>query len=100
MDWGVRQADELDLEVFIEAAEPGVPLYLKHGFRVVDHHWIDPKVANPSKEWILLKEKIPPIRWTFMWRPRKGTFLEGQTKVPWENDKASEEPEGPDGRLS
>ncbi|KAL9003985.1 MAG: hypothetical protein Q9188_003170 [Gyalolechia gomerana] len=89
VSWGVQRADELDLEVFIEAVEPGVPLYLKHGFRVIDQHWVDPKVPNPSEEWIQLKEKIPPIPWTFMWRPRKGTY----TKLPWEDD---EEADGPD----
>ncbi|KAL8897669.1 MAG: hypothetical protein Q9207_007099 [Kuettlingeria erythrocarpa] len=86
MDWGVRQADELDLEIFIEAATPGVPLYLKHGFLEIDDHWIDPKVADPTDEWKKLRERIPPIRWTFMWRPLKGTFELGSTKYPWEQE--------------
>lgn len=76
VNWGVQKADELGLETFIEAAEPGVPLYLRHGFQVVDYHWIDPKVEEPSEEWKRLKEKIPPIRWAFMRRPRGGILEE------------------------
>lgn len=66
VDWGIRQADELDLEIFIEAATPEVPLYLQHGFLEIDDRWLDPKVPDPSDEWKKLKEKISPIRWTFM----------------------------------
>ncbi|KAL8808964.1 MAG: hypothetical protein Q9223_003747 [Gallowayella weberi] len=83
VDWGVKKADELGLETFIEAAEPGVPLYLSHGFGAMDEFWVDPKVEDPSEEWKQLKEKIPPIRWVFMWRPQRGRIEEGKTIVPW-----------------
>ncbi|KAL8687268.1 MAG: hypothetical protein Q9218_006507 [Villophora microphyllina] len=68
VNWGVQKANELKLDTFIEAAEPGIPLYLKHGFEVNDYHWIDPKLENPSEQWKELKEKLPPIRWAFMHR--------------------------------
>ncbi|KAI4231319.1 MAG: hypothetical protein L6R40_007764 [Gallowayella cf. fulva] len=84
--WGIQKADELGLETFIEAAEPGVPLYLSHGFGAMDEFCIDPKVPEPSLEWKQLKERIPPIRWIFMWRPQQGSFEEGKTSVPWVND--------------
>ncbi|KAL8799331.1 MAG: hypothetical protein Q9182_005975 [Xanthomendoza sp. 2 TL-2023] len=83
VDWGVKKADELGLEIFIEAAEPGVPLYLSHGFRAMDEFWVDPKVIDPSAEWKQLKEKIPPTQWVFMWKPQRSRFEEGKTTVPW-----------------
>ncbi|KAI4266606.1 MAG: hypothetical protein L6R38_008649 [Xanthoria sp. 2 TBL-2021] len=82
LNWGIQKADELDLETFIEAARPGIPLYSSHGFREVEEYWIDPKVEEPSEEWKQLKEKIPPIPWTFMWRPKQGRYEEGKTALP------------------
>ncbi|KAL9578079.1 MAG: hypothetical protein Q9212_005948 [Teloschistes hypoglaucus] len=70
--WGVQKADELKLETFIEAAEPGIPLYLKQGFELVDYHVIDPTVEDPSERWKELKERLPPVRWAFMRRSATG----------------------------
>ncbi|KAL8788973.1 MAG: hypothetical protein Q9213_001382 [Squamulea squamosa] len=81
LKWGTQKADELDLDTFIEAARPGIPLYLTHGFKEVEEYWIDPKIEDPSEEWKQLKEKIPPIPWMFMWRPKQGRFEEGKTYV-------------------
>ena len=82
LNWGVQKADELDLETFIEAAQPGIPLYLSHGFKEVEEYWIDPKVEEPSEEWKQLKARIPPIPWMFMWRPKQGRYEEGKTALP------------------
>lgn len=47
LQWGIRRAAELKVEIWIEATEMGVPLYRKHGFAVVDECDIQP-VRDPG----------------------------------------------------
>lgn len=69
IEWGIKKAVELGLEIFVEAVELGVPFYLKHGFHILHHFWVDPQVINPNDEWRRWKQKFPPLHGVFMRRP-------------------------------
>ena len=85
MKWGTEKADEFGLDAFVEATDEGFPLYTAAGFVAVDDIWVDAYNANPSDEWLRVKEQLKlPMHGTFMWRPIGGKFEKGVTKFPWE----------------
>jgi len=85
MDWGVKKADELGLNMFIEAGEQGRHLYAKFGFIEIDKSEVDMVVPNPSEEWKEMERKNLPFGWVNMWRPVGGKYTDGM-KYPWEEE--------------
>jgi predicted N-acetyltransferase YhbS len=63
MEWGVKKADELGIEGFLEASELGDHLYTKFGFIEIDRTTIDMTVPNPSEEWKEMERKNLPFGW-------------------------------------
>lgn len=61
MGWGVRKADEMGLDSFVEASEIGSHLYKKFGFVTVSEEQTDTTVPNPSKEWQDMVTRFPPL---------------------------------------
>ncbi|KAF4635646.1 hypothetical protein G7Y89_g2446 [Cudoniella acicularis] len=63
MEWGVKKADELDLECFLDSTPIGVPLYKNFGFLAIDDTSLDMTITNPSDEWKEWEKKILPYQW-------------------------------------
>lgn len=59
MDWGVKKADDLQVECFVYSTAMAVQVYKNAGFLVVDETSFDTTIENPSKEWIELERKYP-----------------------------------------
>lgn len=86
VEWGVKIADELGLESFIEASQDGVPLYVSYGYVPVGHLYLTAENEEPSPEWTSAYQKIrpDPYRVEVMWRPKDGKFMPGETEYTWE----------------
>ena len=93
MEWGIKIADELGLESFIEASQDGIPLYLGFGFVSVGHVFLTAENATPSPEWTKAYQQIRPgpFRVEIMWRPKGGKFVPGETEYTWEERKEANE---------
>lgn len=87
MEWGIKEADKLGVEMWLDASVYGVPLYKKHGFVVVHENDLCPKKAeeDKSEEWKELEAALCPMTMWTMWRPVGGMYEEGVTKKPWED---------------
>ncbi|KAK5996391.1 hypothetical protein PT974_01725 [Cladobotryum mycophilum] len=83
MDWGIKKADDMGLEMWLNATVYGVPLYEKHGFVVVEENHVHPIKENPDEEWKKAEEALTPITVWAMWRPIGGKYEQGTPK-PWE----------------
>lgn len=53
MEWGIKIADRLGVDCFVEGSQTGVPPHLKHGFEIIENRVIRPvkKEEEKSKEW-------------------------------------------------
>lgn len=63
MNWGIKKADELGIDIFINSAEAAVSFYTKLGFIEVDSEDVDMTVPEPSEEWKEMEKKILPVKW-------------------------------------
>lgn len=78
LNWGMREADRLGLEIFLEATDDGKPCYEAHGFLYMGTNYWEAAKRNPSKEWAALERYLQtPIHTYLMWRPVLGR-LEGE----------------------
>lgn len=93
LDWGIKKADELGLEIFLEATPPSKPLFEKQGFVVIKENITTPETDDPddAKRWKEMEEKVGPLNFWLMWRPVGGNYEEGKTVKPWEVDSMSAE---------
>jgi hypothetical protein len=53
MEWGTKIADRLGVDSFVEGSQTGVPLYLQHGFEIIEDRLVKPikKEEEKTKEW-------------------------------------------------
>ena len=85
LDWGTQKADEMGVEMWLDAGELGVPVYKKHGFVVVHETRVLPKVReNAGQAWKKIDAELQPLVFWQMWRPIGGGYKEGETVKPWE----------------
>lgn len=82
----MNKADDLGLELFLDATPPGKPLYEANGFVVVEENVTAPSIDNPDEKWKEMEKKVSPFTFWLMWRPVGGKYEEGRTVKPWEND--------------
>ena len=83
---GIRKADELGLEAYVEASLMGKSVYEKHGFVMMDSadKKLDNPNRNPSEEWRRIVAAVQAGSAALMWRPIGGKYESGKTIVPWE----------------
>lgn len=82
---GIKEADRLKLEAFIEATDDGKPCYEASGCVYMGTNYWEAAKRNPSNKWRELERYSQmPIHTYLMWRPVGGRFVEGETVVPWE----------------
>lgn len=86
MDWGIAKADEMGVELFLDASPVGRPLYDANGLVEVDKNDIIPRTNDPDDAWKAMEKKTGHSTWFLMWRPAGGNYEEGKTVKPWEKD--------------
>ncbi|RYP59783.1 hypothetical protein DL769_008401 [Monosporascus sp. CRB-8-3] len=86
MDWGMAKADEMGVELFLDATPVGRPLYDANGFVEVEKNVIIPRTNNPDDAWKATEKKTGHSTWLIMWRPPGGNYEEGKTVKPWEKN--------------
>lgn len=74
MDWGIKKANEMGVEMWLDATIYGIQLYKNYGF--VKNH-------EPNAEWKRLEEELTPMTMWPMWRPATGPYEEGKTVFLW-----------------
>ncbi|KAK8007843.1 Zinc-binding dehydrogenase [Apiospora arundinis] len=82
MDWGMRKADELGLEIFLRrhtARPAAVPSKRLHRAGRDGNGASD---GFPGRGWMKMAEKVPPFTFFLMWRPVDGKYEEGRTTKP------------------
>ncbi|KAJ3454635.1 hypothetical protein MRS44_013235 [Fusarium solani] len=84
MDWGKQKADEMGVEMWLDATEYGVPVYKKHGFTIVNVNRLQPTKTAPGEAWRKIDEELQPMTFWQMWRPAGGSYDEGKSVKPWE----------------
>lgn len=72
MKWGLKKADEMSLETFVESTQDGEGFYKAHGFEVIDSILLDADIPNPSEEFTALRKKLLPVPGFMMFRPVGG----------------------------
>jgi len=83
MEWGVRKADELGLEAYIDATAEGKPLYENYGFVAAGGIDLDASKPDPSPRWKERAQCHLPFTFWPMWRPVGGK-MEPRTVKPWD----------------
>ncbi|KAK7425541.1 hypothetical protein QQZ08_007982 [Neonectria magnoliae] len=81
--WGKQKADELGVEMWLDATKYGVPVYKKHGFVVVNENRVQPTKKDPGEAWKKIDQELQPMEFWQMWRPVGGEYDEGRTVKPW-----------------
>ena len=82
---GLDQADNLNIEAFLEATEDGKPCYETLGFIYMGTRFWRTGKQNPSQQWEEMERYLQmPVPTHLMWRPKGGRFVEGETVLPWE----------------
>ena len=82
MQWGLKKADEMGVEMWLDATVYGIPLYKKYGFRIVHENTLHPKTDKPNDEWKKIEGELKTMTMWQMWRPIGGKFEEGKTIQP------------------
>ncbi|KAL8648730.1 MAG: hypothetical protein Q9210_004811 [Variospora velana] len=87
INWGVKEADRLNLETYIEATDLGKLTYEACGFVYAGTNYLESAKRNASPEWRSLERDMQtPIHVYRMWRPAGGKWVEGETQFPWKED--------------
>lgn len=72
MAWGKHKADEMGVEMWLDATEYGVPVYQKHGFTIVRENHLRPTKENPGEDWKKTEKLLQPMTFWTMRRPIRG----------------------------
>ncbi|KAI4137767.1 MAG: hypothetical protein LQ341_004997 [Variospora aurantia] len=87
INWGIKEADRLNLETYIEATDLGKPTYEACGLIYAGTNYLESAKRNASPEWRSLERDFQtPIHMYRMWRPAGGQWVEGETQFPWGED--------------
>ncbi|KAI0384886.1 acyl-CoA N-acyltransferase [Hypomontagnella monticulosa] len=84
MDWGMKKADEMGVDFFLDSTPYGRPLYEANGFVYIEENVNIPVTDTPDEKWKEVEEKVGPFTFWLMWRPVGGKYEEGKTIKPWE----------------
>ena len=86
MKWGTQKADQMGVEMWLNAAASATSLYKKHGFVTVRDNDLVPTTENPSEAWSEIRDRLRLEPVFVMWRPAGGEYIEGKTLKPWEQE--------------
>ncbi|KAI1347670.1 hypothetical protein F5Y01DRAFT_294503 [Xylaria sp. FL0043] len=84
LSWGMRKADEMGVEMFLDATAVGKPLYEANNFVCIKENIVSPDLGTetPVGAWKELESQVGEIPFYLMWRPVKGRYVEGETVLP------------------
>lgn len=90
MTIGIQQADQIDVECWLEASSMGKPLYEKFGFQSLLKLGFDNEKPDASDEWRKCAHEMTPPPVFAMWRPKRtaaalAAAADGseKSKLPW-----------------
>lgn len=69
MDWGIRKADELGYDIFLESTPYGRSLYEANCFKYIEEYVTHPQTEDPDEKWKEIDEKVGPFTFWLMCRP-------------------------------
>lgn len=84
VNWGVQKADELGIECFVEATDPGSMLYQKFGFTNLMKVLVDAENGTKERHEMIKKLAPQPVKYWAMWRPKGGMLRDGAPQTLWE----------------
>ncbi|KAK7738453.1 hypothetical protein SLS53_005972 [Cytospora paraplurivora] len=68
MDWGLKKADELQYDFYLDSTPYGRPLYEANGFIYLKENVNHPETDNPDEAWKQIEEKVGPFTFWLMVR--------------------------------
>jgi len=75
MDWGLKKADELGFDFYLDSTPYGRLLYEANGFRYIEENVNIPVAEGTTDEkWKEMEEKVGPFTFWLMWRPVNGIY--------------------------
>ncbi|KAI8630811.1 acyl-CoA N-acyltransferase [Xylariaceae sp. FL1651] len=77
MDWGMKKADELGVDFFLDSTPYGRPLYEANGFTYIEENINIPTTDDPDDHWREIEKKVGAITFWLMWRPNGGKVQDG-----------------------
>ncbi|KAF4637502.1 hypothetical protein G7Y89_g580 [Cudoniella acicularis] len=84
LNWGMKKADELDIECYVEATDAGRMLYQKFGFITLLKVLVDAENGSKERHEMIQKLTPQPIQYWAMWRPKGGIAKDGTPRTLWE----------------
>ncbi|KAI0469303.1 acyl-CoA N-acyltransferase [Xylaria cf. heliscus] len=72
MNWGMKKADELGFDFYLDSTPYGRPLYEANKFFNIPENVNIPTMDNPDKKWREIEDKVGPFTFWLMWRPARG----------------------------
>ena len=82
LSWGMNKADEMGVEMFVDASPVGKPLYEANNFVCLKEHIVAPRTETPNEAWKKLESQVGKSPFYLMWRPINGNYVEGETVLP------------------
>lgn len=82
LDFGLKWADEKNLEAFAETTIYSTPMLLRRGFRILATADMNFPDQPDNEEWTRLVHNIQQHPLRIFWRPRQGIYNESQTWLP------------------
>lgn len=81
MDWGIKKADEMEVDFYLDSTPYGKPLYEVNGFEYIEENVNHPKRENPDEAWKEVEKKVAPFTFWLMCRPFRKGAGEGEKKT-------------------
>ncbi|KAI1361536.1 acyl-CoA N-acyltransferase [Xylaria arbuscula] len=69
MDWGIKKADEMGVDFYLDSTPYGRPLYEANGFTYIEENVNIPKSDSPDEKWKEIEKKVGPFTFWLMVRP-------------------------------
>lgn len=77
----------MGVEMWLDATPYGKPVYEKHGFVDLGPNPLIPAPReNAGEAWKEIDQRLQPMVFWTMWRPKGGIYEEGKTVKPWEEE--------------
>ncbi|CAG8956650.1 hypothetical protein HYFRA_00011961 [Hymenoscyphus fraxineus] len=84
LEWGMKKAEELSVECYVEATDAGRHLYQKYGFAILMKVLVDAENGTSERHEMIQKLTPQPTQYWAMWRPNGGVVKDGAPRTLWE----------------
>ncbi|KAI2631806.1 acyl-CoA N-acyltransferase [Hypoxylon sp. NC1633] len=69
MNWGMKKADEMGVDFYLDSTPYGRPLYEANGFEYLEENVNIPTMEEPDEKWKEVESKVGPFTFWLMCRP-------------------------------